>query len=431
VLTPGVVRFNDPPETQSGMIGVIVDAQGRLVYFQDIPPEVDPNPPPRKPADWKPLFAAAGLDLAQFHPAQPQWLSLAGFDERAAWTGTWPGTHFPMRVEAAAWHGRPVFFQEVGPWTKAERSQQSNTGAGREAGNIVSFSVLILMLLAGIWLARRNYRRGKADLRGAFKLAGAVFAIEIAIWLCLFHFIPTLAALGRLVIAISTGLFMSAAIWVLYLALEPYVRRHWPQAIISWSRLTTGRLRDALVGRDVLWGVMLGMLWSVVISVGFVMLKREGATPQLSNTDFLTGGREALGLWLANIVTCISSALQFFFLLFLLKIILRNIWLAAAVFVAIFTTSHTLQGDHPQIWVWVWILVFAIAAFAVTRFGLIALAVAVFTVDLVLNVPITLDFSRWYATTAFAVLLSLLAIAAWGFHTSLGGQKLFKSDLFD
>jgi cbb3-type cytochrome oxidase subunit 3/predicted Ser/Thr protein kinase len=430
-FTPGVVRFNDPPETQAGMIGVVVDAQDRLVYFQAIPPEVDPNPPRGKPADWKPLFAAAGLDLTQFHPAQPQWFSLAGFDERAAWTGTWPGTHFPMRVEAAAWRGRPVFFQEVGPWTTPDRSQQTNTNAGREAGDAIYTLVLILILLAGIWLARRNYRRGKADLHGAFKLARAVFALEIAVFLCLFHYTPTKAALGRLSLALSTGLFMSAAIWVLYLALEPYVRRHWPQAIISWSRLTTGRVRDPLVGRDVLWGVMLGVLWGVVISVNWLMLKREGATPQLFDTAFLMGGRQAVGFWLANIVDSISATLQFFLLLFLLKVVLRNIWLAAAVFVAIFTATHTLPSDHPQIVVWTWIVVFAIAAFAITRFGLITLAVAIFTADVVLNVPFTLDFSRWYATTAMAVLLSFLAIAAWGFHTSLGGQKLFKNDLFD
>lgn len=73
---------------------------------------------------------------------------------------------------------------------------------------------------------------------------------------------------------------------------------------------------------------------------------------------------------------------------------MRNIWLAAAVFVAIFTATHTLPSDHPQIVVGTWIVVFAIAAFAVTRFGLITLAVAIFTADVVLNVPFTLDFSR-------------------------------------
>jgi len=430
-LTPGVVDFNDPPEIQSGMINIVVDAQGRLVYLQAIPNEVEPNPPPAKPVDWKPLFEAAGLDLAQLHPAQPQWLSLAAFDERAAWTGTWPGTTRSLRVEAAAWRGRPVYFHEVGPWTTPDRTQYSNQTGGQHVGQIVLVVLAILVLTAGAWIARRNYAKGKVDLHGALRLAAAVFAIEIAVWVCLDHFIPTLATLGRFGLALSTGLFVSVLIWMLYLALEPYVRRHWPHAIISWSRVTTGRVRDPLVGRDVLWGVMLGMLWNVVISVGFLFLKREGATPQLPSTNLLLGGRQVIGIWLLNVEQCITGTLQFFFLLFLLRVLLRNKWLAAAVFVAILAAPNTLQSDHPQIMVWIWLVVFSIAAFAVTRFGLITLAVAIFTANVILNVPVTLDFSVWYAPASFAVLLSFIAIAAWGFYTSLGGQKLWKDELFE
>jgi fructuronate reductase len=35
---------------------------------------------------------------------------------------------------------------------------------------------------------------------------------------------------------------------MLYVALEPFVRRMWPDALISWSRAIMGRLRDPLVG---------------------------------------------------------------------------------------------------------------------------------------------------------------------------------------
>jgi predicted Ser/Thr protein kinase len=430
-ITPGVVHFNDPPEIQSGMINIIVDAEGRLVYLQAIPKEVDPNPPPAKPVDWKPLFDAAGLDLAQLHSAQPQWLSLAAFDERAAWTGTWPGSYWPLRVEAAAWRGRPVYFHEVGPWTTPGRAEHSTTTSAQHAGQIVFIVILVLLLAVGAWIARRNYAKGKADLHGALRLASAVFVIEIAVWVSRDHFIPTLATLGNFGLALSTGLFVSAVIWMLYLALEPYVRRHWPQAIISWSRVTTGRIRDPLVGRDVLWGVILGMLWCVVISVGFLFLKREGATPELSSTSLLLGGRQALGIWLVNIVQCINGTLEFFFLLFLLRVILRNKWLAAAAFVAILSTPNTLRGDHPQIMVWIWLVVFSIAAFAVTRFGLITLAVALFTANVVLNVPFTLNLSRWYTPTSLAVLLSFVAIAAWGFYTSLAGRRLLKGEMFE
>jgi predicted Ser/Thr protein kinase len=430
-LTPGVVQFDDPPAIQSGMINIILDSQGRLTYFQTIPKEVEPNPPPASPVNWKPLFAAAGLDPAELQPAEPQWLSLAAFDARAAWTGTWPGSGRPLRIEAASWRGRPVYFSEVGSWTTPNRMQTSNTKAAQHAGQIMAMILAILLLAGGAWIGRRNYVAGKSDLHGAFRLANAVFVIEIAIWVCRDHFIPTLATFGRFVLALSTGLFISAAIWMLYLALEPYVRRRWPQAIISWSRLMAGRLRDPLVGRDVLWGVLLGVVWSVVLSVGFLALKREGATPQLASTSLLVGGRQLVGIWLLNVVQCILGTLEFFFLLFLLRVLLRNKWVSIICFVALWTTLNTLQGDHPQIMAPVWAVVFSIAAFAVSRFGLITLAVAIFTANVLLNLPYTLDPSIWYASSAFAVLASFVALAVWGFYTSLAGQRLWKEGLLE
>ena len=48
--------------------------------------------------------------------------------------------------------------------------------------------------------------------------------------------------------------------WVVYVALEPWVRRKWPRTMISWSRLTSRGVRDPLVGRDLLYGTLLGSL---------------------------------------------------------------------------------------------------------------------------------------------------------------------------
>lgn len=192
-----------------------------------------------------------------------------------------------------------------------------------------------------------------------------------------------------------------------------------------------GRVRDPLVGRDVLLGVILGVVWSLVIAVGFLALKREGATPQLPSTSLLLGGPQVVGIWLLNVVQCVLGTVEFFFVLFLLKVLLRNKWLAAAAFTIFFAALNTLQGDHPQIMAPIWLVVFSIAAFAVSRFGLITLSVAILAGNVLVNVPLTTDFSAWYAPAAWAVLLSFVAIAAWGFYTSLGGQKLWKDELFE
>jgi serine/threonine-protein kinase len=429
-LTPGVVQFDDPPTIQSGMINVIVDSQGRLIYFQAIPKELEPNPPPPSSVDWKALFAAAQIDPAQLHPTEPLWVSLAAFDTRAAWAGAWPGSGRPLHIEAAAWRGKPVYFSLIGPWTKPTRIQQSKTTASQRVSQILAVVLAIILLTCGTWIARRNYAKGRSDLQGAVRLATAVFVIEIAIWVCRDHFIPRLATFGRFVLAVSTGLFLAAAMGMLYLALEPFVRRRWPQAIVSWSRLMTGRLRDPVVGRDVLWGVTLGIVWTLVIGVGLLILERAGDTPLLPSQALLTGGRQVLGIWLLNVVQCIMGTLEFFFVAFLFRVVLRNKWLAAVAFVAVFATMNTLQNDHPELLAPVWVVVFSIAAYAATRFGLITLAVAIFTGNVLLNVPYTVDFSNWYATDALAVVLSVVAIAAWGFYCSLAGQSLLKEDLF-
>ena len=110
LLNPGIVKPDDPPTVLSGMINLELDPQGRLTYFQAIPPEKESAKetlgPARQRFDWNILFSAAGLDPTQFQKTEPQWNSLAASDSRMAWTGTWPGTKRPLRVEAAAWHGK-------------------------------------------------------------------------------------------------------------------------------------------------------------------------------------------------------------------------------------------------------------------------------------------------------------------------------------
>src|SRR5262249_24729310 len=72
-MHPGIINVADPPQMLSGMINLHLDPQGRLPDFQAVPPELEENPPRSRTVDWNPLFAAAGLDAAQFHAAVPSW----------------------------------------------------------------------------------------------------------------------------------------------------------------------------------------------------------------------------------------------------------------------------------------------------------------------------------------------------------------------
>jgi serine/threonine-protein kinase len=429
-LIPGVVGFEDPPPTISGMINLRLDPEGRLVYFQSIPPEVEAHGSTRVP-DWSPVFAAADLDVKQLQPAEPEWNSLADSDTRAAWTGKWPGTDRPLRVEAAAWHGKPVFFSLIGSWTRPERMQPFELTRGQKASGIIGIVLAVIIFGAGVLLAYRNVVKGKADRRGANRLAAFTFAVQMMVFLCRAHLVPTSETLLLLVIAISTSLFFTVLMWVIYLALEPYVRRRWPQTIISWTRLLDGQFKDPLVGRDLFSGILLGTAWVVVFILGSHFLMGAGSPPNVGATDYLLGTREAIALWLSAAMISVLGTLLFFFVLVLLRVFLKNAWLAAVAFVAIYTVPRVLVAAHPMIELPVWAIIYAIAAVAVVRFGLIVLATASFMANVVLNLPFSLDFSKWYTNNFVLVLLLLVVIGAWGFYHSLAGQKLLKGEMFE
>ena len=62
--------------------------------------------------------------------------------------------------------------------------------------------------------------------------------------------VPNLWEAALFVLGLSYALFAAATVWLLYVALEPFIRRLWPHTIISWSRILGGRLRDPLVRRN-------------------------------------------------------------------------------------------------------------------------------------------------------------------------------------
>ena len=431
-LTPNVVTFSDPPPMLSGMINVELDPEGRLLYFQAIPPEKEASlaQTSRSP-DWLPLFSAAGLSPSEFHSVEPVWDSLASADTRAAWDGAWPGSGRPLHLEAAARRGKPVFFALTSPWTKPKRMNQAEQTSADKASQIIGLSVAFIVFAAGLLLGYRNYSRGKGDRQGALRLASIIFVLELSVCVFRSHFVPTMDTLGLVIFGLSTALFVSAVVWIFYLALEPYVRRIWPQTIISWSRFISGRLRDPLVGRDLLFGVILGISWDLVFALGNFVQMRAGASPLLANSEVLAGVRETVALGLLNLIGSIRTTVIFFFLLVFLRLLVKNRWLAAAIFVLLLTVPRALTSVHPLIDTPVFLIIYSIAAFAVVRFGLIVLVVGAFCADAVINMPITRDFSNWYAARSLSVVLGFVVIAAWGFYTSLGGQRLWKDDLLE
>jgi serine/threonine-protein kinase len=183
-----------------------------------------------------------------------------------------------MRIEAAAYRGKPVYFELIGPWTRPEHMQPYQPTAGERAGQFISIGLFSLVLGASAMLAQKNLRLGRGDRRGAIRLVAFVLATWGVAWFFGAHHVPNLDEFGLFATALSFGIAFSFFFWVLYIALEPYVRRRWPATLVSWNRLLVGGFGDPLVGRDVLAGCLLGA-FSVAARLGWFVPSWLGYAP--------------------------------------------------------------------------------------------------------------------------------------------------------
>jgi hypothetical protein len=98
---------------------------------------------------------------------------------------------------------------------------------------------------------------------------------------------------------LAIAIYGALNIWLFYVALEPYVRRFWPQLLIGWTRLLSGRFRDPVVGRDVLVGVAAGMIAASLIASRELVPRLLGLTPpspQVPSATILLGSHHAMAL---------------------------------------------------------------------------------------------------------------------------------------
>jgi hypothetical protein len=129
---------------------------------------------------------------------------------------------------------------------------------------LATLIVVLAFLTPALSLAWRSYRLGRGDRRGAFRLAVFVFAVLMLEWLCTANHVPNIAEFEGFVVAVGGALLGAGFFWMVYMALEPYVRRRWPQSMTAWSRLLGGAVRDSVVGGNLLIGAAFGVATSGV-----------------------------------------------------------------------------------------------------------------------------------------------------------------------
>jgi serine/threonine-protein kinase len=424
----------NPPPLVCGMIGLNLDPQGHLLELDFVPAQVEEplSPPPRPLAgsDWQTLFTAAGLDMRRFTAVEPQWISLTPFDARAAWTGSYASApEIPIRVEAEAWRGKRVFFRVIGPWSKPERMQQSAP----------SLTIVPLLLLAlGGFPAWRNLQAKRADLRGANRLGAFVFAAGWLDEMLSAHHVAAADEGYTLLIRSTLAVLPAAFVWMLYLALEPYVRRRWPQSMISWSRMLSGGIRDPLVGGHVLFGVAAGIGLALIHCGARLAAEHYGLTSLqvfggLTTTNANLGMLESRGLadgLLHGLTNRILAGMSLTFVLMLLRVLLRRQWLAAGALILIWALGG-FALTHSGIIAASAILFSALFAATLLRFGGLLPTIVCFFVGNDLTDSLSADFSTWYAGTTILLLALTVALSAYAFHIAVAGRPLFQAGFLE
>jgi len=435
----GDVREETPDEAAPGMTTVTLDTAGRLRSLVVAPPRVDRATPEQRAAspsfDWSALFAEAGLDPSRFSPAAPEWVPPHAYTERAAWEGAYPlQPETRVRVEAAAYGGRPTYFELIEPWDRPPAPQGSAESARERALVVLLLCVFFTTMVGGALLAWRNLRLGRGDRKGATRLAAFLFVVFLISWLFTAHHAATVGEAFNFLGGVRSSLFSACFFWVIYLAFEPFVRRLWPGRIISWSRLLSGAFRDPLVGRDVLVGAVFGAGFILCNFYLAVLVPRLfGYPPREPWFDFPATRLLGLRSFVFGLTNQIYGALlqPFILLLFLLLfyIVLRRERLAAAGLWALAALTLSLTNSAPGA------PFAALSAFFVVwvlyRYGLLALVSALFIAHLNIFFPVTSDFSAWYAGDFLPALAISLGLAVYGFHTSLAGQPLLGRRLLE
>ena len=427
----GVVGETDPPTTEPGMVNVLLDAHGLLRTFQFVPPLWEPKEKGRPQVDWTPLFNAAGFDQNQFVETEPQWIPQHAFDFRISWDGKPNGTF--VHIDAAAFHGVPIDFDVSGAWAspsvvEAQRSKQWVFDLLASAQTII----ILLMLGAGLLLSRMNLRTGRADRRGAarvavyFLLASAISGFLAAHWP---HELPRFWYVFSKIAGNVT--FGAAFVWVSYMALDPYARRYWPDLLISWNRLLAGRVRDPLVGRDTLVGVAVACI-QALLWYGFLTLTHWIRMPEVTpstgfHSEFLRSPAQALGVVVYHQFMAVIIALAITLILVVARLLLRNKLLALLVAgISMMFLSFRLESIYVTLFALVSAMLFLVL---LVRFGILAFGTSIFVADLIYWTALTLDMSRWYAGRSVAIMLLVLGIAIYGFRCAVGKKALLSEFL--
>jgi serine/threonine-protein kinase len=415
-----VVTEADPAPTVPGMVSVITDTSGRLLRYEAVGNQQDGA---ATSPDWATLFAQAGLDIRDYVPEASTRAAPGPHDARFAWREQQDGA---LHVLAATLNGHVAYFEAFRnePITDGARSPMSTGRPG--IGELVLWLLIVVAFVVAGLLARSHIRRGEGDRRGALVLSISMCCGGLLSALLHAHHGPLGVEEVTYIFSVTAWtLLWGVLLWLLYMGLEPMLRRSLPAAIVSWARLLSGRWRDPLVGRDLLLGSAAGVANVGIILAFFKLLRRPAPdlmiAPALDSLRFFRAFTHAV---IFNLMDSIMLALGGLFLFLLIRRLTRNDWVAALIYAIVVMPVSALGS--PQSMTEATIRGLTIASITVLialRLGLLAYAMMQVVEHLMLRFPVTLDRDVWYFGSSTIVLLVLGGVAAYGCLVAVASQR--------
>jgi hypothetical protein len=434
--------FVPPPVPGSAML--MTDLEGRLIFFEVVPHAGSPGSADSLGkgdraghADWPALVTAAGYDASRMTRVVPSAHPVYHTDSVTAWSvpGTRPNDP-PVTLLAGWLGGRVVHVSITSTWgTSLDPFVFRIVPA---AGDFFAWIYLIFWVLVpivgGVFFAARNLRAGRGDRRGATTIALFVFACY---WLSrlVVQNISQDGLVGTLTtmldqLPIGDSLLNAVLVWVMYVALEPYLRRLWPRVLVSWARLTTGRNRDPIIGRDIL----VGFVFAAAASALLLVSRRFGPSPSYEPDVLypLSGTGILVALVLGVAAQIILVLMAFLTIVLALRLAFRRSDLAVigATLLCALAAFFLLAPNYGTLGAAVRAAAWGVCLGVLSmRFGLLAAMVGAVVVQVMDMIPWTTDLSAWYSGRMWLVLALLGALLVYGLVIALAGRSIFKDPM--
>jgi hypothetical protein len=266
-------------------------------------------------------------------------------------------------------------------------------------------------MAGGFIVALRNLRQGRNETRGGYILVAVVgTAVALETW-----FRPGHLPGGG---PDRAPWILPAQVWMAYIATEPYIRRYWPDSLISWNRLCAGKIRNPLVASHVLAGVALAVIWGTAVSPALDLVSGYSNGRGLASIGLthLGSGGDTISLWSARARGGLAEAGLLLIAIVLCRLAIRRLWIAdllAATLIAIL-----IGGLRPEAAV----LLVAWLSFMwlLRKFGLLSYLVAFMLQVTLVFTPLA---TGWVGAHFLPVHLLPFLLAGWAVWVIVSAQQ--------